>query len=119
MTCVNKRVVVTHSPRYGADGSEGAAEDGRMEGIAGMLLAQWSRGCDGGLPYWESNGPGGKNTLAPLAIVVQGTQWAGYAGAPLPSVRLKVALAAQQQIEMLNVLAASHGDANAALAHAF
>ena len=92
-----------------------------MEGIAGMLLAQWSRGCDGGLPYWESNGPGGKNALAPLAIVVQGTQWAGYAGAPLPSVRLKVALAAQQQIEMLSVLAASHGDANAALAqcHAF
>ena len=39
---------------YGADGSEGADEDERMEGVTGMLLAQWSRGCDGGLPWWES-----------------------------------------------------------------
>lgn len=71
--------IVTHRARgrelnttlwwYGADGSEGAAEDGRMEGIGGMLLAQWSRGCDGGLPWWESNGPDGKDKLGPLAVV--------------------------------------------------
>ena len=113
-----KRALNTTLWWYGADGSEGAAEDGRMEGIAGMLLAQWSRGCGGGLPYWESNGKGGKDTLAPLAIVVQGTQWPGYAGAPLPSVRLKVALAAQQQIELLNVLASSRGWSRAAVARA-
>ena len=48
-----------------------------MEGVAGMLLAQWSRGCDGGLPWWESDSSGGKVNLSALAIVVRGTQWNG------------------------------------------
>lgn len=97
-----------------------------------QLLAQWSRGCDGGLPWWESNGPGGKDQLAPLAIVcasnpfsagvfldnndvrcpvcrVRGTQWAGYSGPPLPSPRLKIALSGQQLVELLNVLSSQPG----------
>ena len=68
-TCETETGAQTTLWWYGADGSEGAAEDRQMEGIVGMLLAQWSRGCDGGLPWWESNGPGGKDQLAPLAIV--------------------------------------------------
>ena len=103
---------------YGADGSEGAAENGRMEGIGAMLLAQWSRGCDGGLPWWESNGPDGKDKLGPLAVVVKGIQWPGYSGPPLPSPRLKVALAGQQLVELLNVLAAKPGWSRHAVARA-
>jgi hypothetical protein len=103
---------------YGADGSEGAGENERMEGVAGMLLAQWSRGCDGGLPWWESNGGGGKTNISALAITVRGTQWAGYAGAPLPSVRLKVALAGQQLMEALNALSAAPGWSRPAVARA-
>ena len=56
--------------------------------------------------------------LSALAIVVRGTQWPGYSGAPLPSVRLKVALAGQQMVELLNLLAAAPGWTRDAVARA-
>ena len=93
---------------YSADASQGAAEDQRLEGLAAMCLAFWSRGATGGLPYWESNGDGGRYNLSALAIVVQGTQWPGYS-APLPSVRLKVALSAQQLVEHAALLSRMPG----------
>ena len=93
---------------YSADASQGACEDQRLEGLIGMCLAFWSRGATGGLPYWESDASGGRFNLSALAIVVQGTQWPGYF-APLPSVRLKVALSAQQLVEHAALLSRMPG----------
>ena len=49
---------------------------------------------------------------------MKGTQWQGYDGPPLPSVRLKVALAGQQLVESLNVLSAAPGWSREAVARA-
>lgn len=49
---------------------------------------------------------------------VRGTQWTGYAGPPLPSPRLKVSLAAQQLVELLNILSSQPGWSRHAVARA-
>ena len=51
---------------------------------------------------------------------VKGTQWSdhGYSGPPLPSPRLKVALAGQQLVELLNMLASQPGWSRHAVARA-
>ncbi len=53
-----------------------------------------------------------------LSTSVKGTQWPGYVGPPLPSPRLKVALAGQQLVELLNILASKQGWSRHAVARA-
>ncbi len=75
--------------------------------LAALYLKNWTLGCDGGLAYWTSFKGGGWDTPERLALVLG--RGHGYADPAVPTDRLAAERRAQQDIELLNLLARKPG----------
>ena len=91
---------------------EGPGVAGAPIGLARAFLASWCSGSAGILPYWDTFG--GKDWIKAddLAIYYSGRNWAlsgrNYPG-PLPGLRMKLMRHYQQDVELLQMLAAAPG----------
>lgn len=91
----------------GGPGVSGAPID-----LAREYLASWCSGSAGILPYWDTFGGRDWTKADDLSIYYTGRNWAlsgrNYPG-PLPGVRLKLMRHYQQDMELLQMLAAAPG----------
>jgi hypothetical protein len=99
---------VLHGDRYWFYGG-GNSPTGDNSSLAAVYIKTWTMGVDGGLAYWTSFGGGKEGWDQPeqLAVVfLNGGK--GYAG-PVATTRLKAQRRAQQDIELMNMLARQPG----------
>ncbi|MEA2062201.1 MAG: hypothetical protein U9P14_00760, partial [Gemmatimonadota bacterium] len=103
-----KRIPSEQYIEYGG----GPQTSGRLLDLQALFFSRWVLGAVGQLPYWDTLRGEGWFRPSNLAIFYTGTDYArsgkNYDG-PVAGVRLKAMRRAQQDIEYLNMLAASNG----------
>ena len=106
-TTIQRRRVLYGDGYWQYGGGLGPDKDSAV--LPAQYIKNWTLGADGGLAYWTSfsGGRGSWDQPNPLAIVhLAGGH--GYAG-PVGTMRLKAQRRAQQDVELLNMLAVQPG----------
>jgi len=97
---------IEHGDRYWFyGGSPSLTTD--LTQLAALYIKNWTLGCDGGLAYWTSFQGNKWDQADRLALVLSGAH--GYKALAVPTDRIAAQRRAQQDIELLNLLAKKKG----------
>ena len=97
---------IEHGDRYWFyGGSPSLTTD--LTQLAALYVKNWTLGCDGGLAYWTSFQGNKWDQADRLALVLSGAH--GYDAAAVATDRIAAQRRAQQDIELLNLLAKKQG----------
>ncbi|KKL19909.1 hypothetical protein LCGC14_2460750, partial [marine sediment metagenome] len=101
-----QRRIVEHGDRYWFYGGSPSANVDLTQ-LAAIYIKNWTMGCEGGLAYWTSFHGNQWDKADRLALVLSAKH--GYKDRAVPTDRLVAQRRAQQDIELLNLLAKRKG----------
>ena len=104
-TQIRRRMVEQGARYWFYGGAPGPDRD--MSQLTAVYLKNWSLGCEGGLAYWTSFGGNKWDEASDLACVLMASH--GYTSKVVPTMRISASRRAQQDIELLNLLAKKPG----------
>jgi len=106
-TIIQRRRVLYGDRYWKYGGGLGPTQDNA--GLVALYVKNWTLGADGGLAYWTSFGGSGDAWNKPVTLrVVHLKGGHGYRG-PVATTRLKAQRRAEQDIELMNMLARQPG----------
>ena len=101
-----QRRIIEHGSRYWFYGGSPSTNVDLAQ-LAAIYLKNWTMGCEGGLAYWTSFKGGSWDKPERFALILGRSH--GYSSPAVPTDRIAAQRRAQQDIELLNLLARKKG----------